>query len=187
MTDYFALLEQPRQPWLDQDALKDRYQSLAKSRHPDQTDATPADQTFADLVEANRVLSDDKLRLHHLLQLEAFDASQGNAVPSRILHLFSEVGEFLTRSERLEHRFTEATNPLAKSLLQSELITCRNEVAGLIAHTRELVSQARDECRALNDSWRDQLPKVAKLYFLFAFLTKWLAQLEERQFRLENL
>ena len=187
MIDYFALLGQPRQPWLDRTELKERYQSLAKASHPDQTATESSDETFADLVEANRVLSDDKLRLQHLLRLEGIDPSGKNAVPARLLDLFSAVGEFLARSDRVERGLNESTNPLARSVLQAEVISCRTELVALIDQTSDIVRQAQAECCSLNRSWREELPKVTELYFLFAFLTKWLAQLEERRFRLEGL
>jgi hypothetical protein len=139
------------------------------------------------LVQANRVLSDDKLRLQHLLRLEGIDPLRENAVPPRLLHLFSAVGEFMARSAGVEHRLVEASNPLAKSVLQAELVQCRNDGRALAEQTRALVSQAQAECRGLNASWRDELPRLSELYFLFAFLTKWLAELEERRFRLENV
>jgi curved DNA-binding protein CbpA len=47
MIDYFALLGQPRQPWLEGEELKKRYQTLIKTAHPDQAANNPSDQAFA--------------------------------------------------------------------------------------------------------------------------------------------
>jgi hypothetical protein len=33
MTDYFALLQQPRQPWLEPEQLKQKYQQLTLASH----------------------------------------------------------------------------------------------------------------------------------------------------------
>ena len=74
MIDYFALLDQPRAPWLDLDELKNTYYQKTLQAHPDaqttraRADAT--DATFASLNEAYQVLQDPKRRLHHLLSLE---------------------------------------------------------------------------------------------------------------------
>ena len=35
MTDYFALLNEPRRPWLDPDSLKKKFLALAAGIHPD--------------------------------------------------------------------------------------------------------------------------------------------------------
>ncbi len=187
MADHFALFGQPRQTWLDPNELKDRYQRLAKVSHPDHATAATAESDFGKLAEAYRVLVDDKLRLQHLLQLEGVDPSRNNAVPARLLPLFSNIGEFMARSDQLQRRLNEAANPLSKSILQAEVIACRNEVARLLQQTRRLVEEARQESVALNSSWPNELPRVAELYLLFAYLGRWLAQLEERSFLLETV
>ena len=35
MTDYFALLNEPRRPWLDADLLKQTFLTLSAGAHPD--------------------------------------------------------------------------------------------------------------------------------------------------------
>ena len=35
MTDYFALLNEPRRPWLDPEPLKDKFLALSATVHPD--------------------------------------------------------------------------------------------------------------------------------------------------------
>jgi hypothetical protein len=70
MTDYFALFGEARRAWLDPEKLKEKYFALNR--------ATAAD---ADLNEAYRVLSDPKLRLHHLLTLDGAELTAGRQVP----------------------------------------------------------------------------------------------------------
>jgi DnaJ-domain-containing protein 1 len=41
VTDYFALLDEPRQPWLDEEALKAKFFALSTSVHPDRVHALP--------------------------------------------------------------------------------------------------------------------------------------------------
>ena len=62
MTDYFALLGEARRAWLDPEKLRQKYFALSRAAAAD-----------AELNEAFRVLSDPKLRLHHLLTLEGAD------------------------------------------------------------------------------------------------------------------
>ena len=70
MTDYFALLGEARRAWLDPEKLKEKYFALNR--------ATAAD---AELNEAYRVLSDPKLRLHHLLTLDGAELTASRQVP----------------------------------------------------------------------------------------------------------
>ena len=62
MTDYFALLGEARRAWLDTEELKKQYFARVREH--------PADE---ELNEAFRVLTEPKLRLHHLLVLAGAD------------------------------------------------------------------------------------------------------------------
>src|SRR5260370_36162164 len=76
MTDYFALLGEPRRPWLEPDSLKARFLALSAEAHPDRLHNAPeaqkqaANQQYAELNSAYRCLREPKERLQHLLELE---------------------------------------------------------------------------------------------------------------------
>ena len=76
MADYFALLDEPRRPWLDPEVLKAKFHALAASVHPDrvhgaaQPEKQEANQRYADLNAAFQCLREPKERLRHLLELE---------------------------------------------------------------------------------------------------------------------
>jgi hypothetical protein len=89
MTDYFALLAEARRPWLEPEKLKEKYHALSRVAAPD-----------AELNEAFRVLSDPKLRLHHLLTLEGADLTAGRPVPPSVAELFWNTGTLLREAER---------------------------------------------------------------------------------------
>ena len=102
MTDYFALLDQPRSPWLDPDELRNTYHQKTLQAHPDtqaSRGAAPVpDASFTDLNEAYQVLQDPKRRLHHLLSLEgAAPSSTDQTVPKQLDDLFPRVSA-LTRT-----------------------------------------------------------------------------------------
>ena len=87
MTDYFALLQQPRKPWLDPEQLKQKYHELARQSHPDKN-----------VNEAHRVLADPKSRLQHLLALEGVVlAASSNEIPEELSDLFMEVAPALNK------------------------------------------------------------------------------------------
>jgi len=94
MIDYFALLRQPRKPWLDSENLKEQYQQLTLSEHPDlQSDGrAEAVPTFAAITEGYRILNNPRLRLKHLLTLEGNAPAPSATVPAEVTDLFSETG-----------------------------------------------------------------------------------------------
>ena len=42
MTDHFALLDEPRRPWIDADLLKEKFLALSSRVHPDRVHNAPA-------------------------------------------------------------------------------------------------------------------------------------------------
>ena len=189
MTDCFALLQQPRQPWLDFDQLKQKYQELTLAQHPDRAlaDRREADSfpySFAEITEAYRVLTDPKLRLQHLLKLQGHDAPAESAVPADLLDLFSRIGNFFQATDGLLQKSQTTQNALARSLLQPEILAARREAEEILEQVRALHEDAIAQTRALNESWTQALPAIASLSRRFAYLGRWLEQLQERQFQL---
>jgi curved DNA-binding protein CbpA len=87
MTDYFALLGQPRKPWLDPEQLKQKYHELARQSHPDKN-----------VNEAYRTLADAKSRLQHLLALEGVAlAASSNEIPEELTDLFMAIAPALNK------------------------------------------------------------------------------------------
>ena len=111
MTDAFELLQEPRRPWLDADALKDRFLQQSSAVHPDrfhnatEAEKAAANQSYADLNAAYTKLKDFRERLLHLLELEAGERPKDiQRIPPGTMDLFVEVGQtcrdcdaFLTR------------------------------------------------------------------------------------------
>ncbi len=83
MRDYFAVLGEPRQPWLDLEKLDQRYRELSLTTHPDRLSGdAPGDESFAAVSEAYRVLKDPKQRIQHLLQLEGLELGKDGTRPA---------------------------------------------------------------------------------------------------------
>ena len=103
MTDYFALFQEPRRPWLEPEALKATFLALAAAAHPDkQPAADPAEKLkasrrYAELNAAYHCLTEPKLRLLHLLELiteiSKIKTSFGNFVSE--LFCFSNINVLL--------------------------------------------------------------------------------------------
>ena len=180
MIDYFALLEQPRVPWLDAAALKEIFHRKTLEQHPDSAPGAEGGG-FAGLNEAYQVLRDPKRRLHHLLSLENRAPAANQAVPLDLQEIFLEIGALNQSATRLLEKMGAASNPLSKSLLKAEVIGAQKEVGGLREKVRELNAAAETRLRQTETQ---QIEELAILYQRFAYLGRWSAQLNELAFQL---
>lgn len=190
MTDYFALLDQPRAPWLDPDELKTRYHQKTLQAHPDtQTSRTGAVANFASLNEAYQVLQDPKRRLHHLLSLErAAPSSTDQTIPQHLEELFPAVGVVTQQANLLLEKIRATSNRLSRSLLKPQVLEVQNEAEAVRKRIQNLSDVALAELRQINPAWAknpaEQIKALSDLYLAFAYLTRWSAQLDEIAFQL---
>ena len=184
MTDYFALLEQPRAPWLDPAALKEAYHRKTLQSHPD-TAAAERPGEFAELNQAYQVLQDPKRRLHHLLSLENFPPSSANqTIPGELQDLFLLIGELNQRANVLREKMRTTSNALSQSLLKPEMVATRKQVGDLREKVRGLIDSANTQLREINPSRQTHHATLTNLYTRFAYLGRWAEQLDELAFQL---
>jgi chromosome segregation ATPase len=186
MTDYFALLQQPRQPWLELDQLKQRYQKLTLAQHPDSAGGRESSADFALVNEAYRVLADPKLRLQHLLRVSGIDPNADQAIPEELADLFNRIGSFVQATDELLQRVSSTQNALARSIIRPEIVAQRKEAEELLGKTRQLYEAALLDARSLNKTWAQVPQQLAQIFRQLAYLTRWIEQLEERQFQLST-
>ena len=102
MTDYFALLNLPRSPWLEPEMVQARFLELSAAAHPDRVHGEPnevlksANAQFSELNAAAVCLREPRDRLNHLLQLETGSASGAAAAQSispDSIELMTKVGQ----------------------------------------------------------------------------------------------
>jgi curved DNA-binding protein CbpA len=189
MTDYFALLDQPRAPWLDPVSLKEAYHKKTLRLHPDTVPAGDRDGSFAELNKANQVLQDPKRRLHHLLELEGHDASStGQSIPQELQDLFPSIGALAQRANLVLEKSKAASNTLSRSLLKPQILEVEKETAELRAKIRRLFEASLAQLREISSNWvkkdAGQIATLSKLYLTFAYLTRWSAQLDEIAFQI---
>jgi curved DNA-binding protein CbpA len=149
MTDYFALLEQPRRPWLDLEKLGQKYRELARTTHPDNSpdcEEAPFDQVNT----AYRTLRDPKLRLQHLLRLEGKAAPTATSdIPPELAELFMNIAPVLKRRSK-------------------------PEIEVWLRRVEELLDESLQQLRALSEKWNKfSLPQAETLYRCFSFLARW--------------
>ena len=189
MTDHFALLGQPRLPWLDAAELKEAFHRKTLQAHPDVATSN-ATGDFAMLNEAYQTLQDPKRRLHHLLSLEnAPPSSAPQPIPTELADLFPVIGTVTQRAHLLLQKMEATSNALARSLFRREIIQLQAELKTL----REKIGILSNEClahlRQMNSQWArkpaQQISVLSELYFRFAYLGRWSAQLDELALKLE--
>ena len=177
MTDYFALLDEARRPWLDPEKLKEKYYRLSRAAAPD-----------AELNEAFRVLSDPKLRLHHLLTLEGADLAAGRPVPPSVAELFWNTATLLREVERWLLQSSGTTGALPRSLLKAEQAKLAGKLARLEVQLRATYESELEQLRQLDAAWSavspNDMPQLLQLYDSISYLTRLLERTSEKHFEL---
>ena len=189
MTDYFALLDQPRRPWLDSDALKEVFQRKTLREHPDaQASAAgtgDAEAAFALINTAHQSLQDPKLRLQHLLALEGHaPTSRFEAVPEEIADLFPAIAAVTQDATQLAEKTANAASALSRSLLAGEVMDVRNRIETLLATLIRLHAEADAKLEQLSAGYQsnaETLSAIHRLYIRYSYLRRWIAQLEEQR------
>lgn len=193
MIDYFALLDQPRRPWLDPDELKDTYHQKTLQAHPDaqasRAAASVTNATFTNLNEAYQVLQDPKRRLHHLLSLEgAAPASTDQTVPQQLHDLFPRIGALTQQTNLFLETIRSTSNALSRSLLKPQILEAQKEAKEMREQIQRLSDKSLEQLRQINSAWAnnpaEQIEDLSNLYFVFAYLTRWSAQIDEMTFQL---
>ena len=191
MTDYFALLEQPRRPWLDPEKLKQAFHEKARSAHPDaqqpEAGIGRADESgFAEINEAYQVLLSPKRRLHHLLSLCGDPPVAGATVPREIEERFLAVATLSQETEAVVRKLSAATTPLSRSLVQPEMLDAQNRIGAVLEDLRRLEHQAVAELQRVSESWNgaETNSSLQYLYLRFAYLDRWTAELQEKRTQL---
>jgi curved DNA-binding protein CbpA len=189
MTDYFALLDQPRVPWQEPAALKEIFHRKTLELHPDAI-TSGSEERFAELNEAYQTLQDPKRRSHHLLSLEGHAPSANQTVPAELQELFPGLGSLKQRADALFEKKRKASNTLSQSLLKPEALALQDDLDEWRKKVRGLLDSATEELREMNPRWMSdraaQIASLSDLYLKFAYLGRWSEQLDETAFQLSG-
>ncbi len=198
MTDYFKLLEQPRRPWLDAEALKQAFLALSAQAHPDRVHNAPeperqaAGRRYTELNAAYQCLREPKERLRHLLELESgarpADIQQ---VPAELTEPFFEIGRLCREADALIAEKAKTTSPVLRARLfergaeSLERLAARQQDIGV--RREELTA----ELKAMNAAWesgeagaRASLKRLEEIRRLLGYFSRWSEQIQERMMQL---
>src|SRR5262249_20990111 len=121
MADYFALLDEPRRPWLDPEALKVKFHALAATVHPDRLHRAPegekqaANQRYAELNAAYQCLREPTARLHHLLELERGDTLKDvQQTAAGTMDLYLALSQLCRETDAFLEETARVTSPMLK-------------------------------------------------------------------------
>lgn len=186
MTDLFALLEQPRRPWIDEHAVKEAFHRRASRAHPD---LTGGDSAFAvDLNAAFATLRDPVKRLRHFLELEDPRAlEEPQVIPGDLGELFPRVAAARQALTTYAARRRVAGSAVARALLTDEEHAAKAAADHARTILEKRLTEALDEVRALDAKWPfpEAHTALAGLLARLAYLTRWERQLREAALQCE--
>ena len=187
MTDAFALLEEPRQPWLEEAALKENFLNRSAATHPDKfsdpAQKAGASDRFAALNTAHDTLRDPKLRLRHLIELETgAPPADVHDIPPDTAELFLAVGQLLRPVDAFLTEREAQTSPLLRAQSYPAALDWQEQVNTLLATLNEQLADAKATLQKMNDNWT--AAELESVYHQFSYLQKWRAQLNDRALRL---
>ncbi len=203
MVDHFEKLGVHRRPWLDIDLIKQRFHDLSIEIHPDHSSDGSANikkenqKEFVNINLAFQCLSDTKLRVRHLLELESGRASENvQSVPSEMTDWFTAVGLVCKKVDLFLVKKDEQDSPMLQAALMEEGMLLNDEVSEMHQKLQFELNGINEELKILNKQWdsveddsverTDKLPliELASIGQSLSFWVKWSSQLGERSSRL---
>ena len=194
MTDYFALLNEPRRPWLEADLLKQKFLSLSATIHPDKIQSADefgkqaAAKKFAELNAAYNSLAAPKSRLLHLLELERGTKPKDiQQIPATLADLFAEVAAVCRDADRFLAEKAKTVSPMLQVQLFERAQGWIDQLRGLQKKLGGLHDERLAKLKLLDTQWADNrydrvslLNDLENLYRLFSYFNRWNAQIQER-------
>jgi curved DNA-binding protein CbpA len=193
MIDCFALLSEPRRPWLDPEALKQKFIALSAELHPDrvhqasEAERVAAQQRYTELNAAYNRLRDPKERLLHLLELELGARPKDiQRIPPDLISLFNELNQACREADAL---LTEKRT-VNSALLKVQMFHRGQQLTDPLAALQRKITHECDallvEIQRIDSAWDDAanrkaaLGRLEEVYRLLSYFNRWTGQLQER-------
>jgi hypothetical protein len=200
MTDYFALFDEPRRPWIDPEILKAKFVGLSAQLHPDRVHVRPqserqaANQRYLELNAAYNCLRDPKTRLAHLLEVErGSKPDEVQNIPPGTVDLFMELTPTCREADAHLAERSRITSPLLKAQLMERGLELTDRLGVLRAKLEARRSHLVEQLKLLNMAWESApevgsanrlhvLPcgRLEQIYREISYLSPWTQQIHER-------
>lgn len=207
VTDYFALLNEPRLPWLDTGQLKADFLALSAEVHPDRVHGAPetqkheANRRYAELNAAYKCLREPKERLLHLLELELGGRPREvQRILPGTMDLFVEVGQICRDVDSFLADKAKATSPMIKVQFFERAMEWTDRLSALQQRVNARRDELSTELREMNQRFaaapargtserKAALPleRLEQIYRVWSYIARWTEQLQERVVQLSFL
>jgi hypothetical protein len=186
--DHFARLDEPRRPWLDTTELKAKFHALTSQHHPDVAGEDSPD--FAALNVAYNTLRDPRLRLRHLLELEAPQLlSRQIPAPSSIGDLFLTMGAKTQALDKFLQKRATTKSTLGKAMLITDQLMLQEDLEKWLHALQQHQERWLKLLPELDNAWQQDkaatAPKLAETAQALSYLDKWSAQIREGLVKLQ--
>jgi DnaJ-domain-containing protein 1 len=206
MTDAFALLSEPRRPWLDPEALKQKFLPLSAGSHPDRIHSASEEEKqratarYAELNAAHKTLREPRDRLLHLLELESGAKPKDvQRIPPGTMDLFVEVGQLCRDVDSFIAQRATATSPLLKVQMFERGMEWTDKLQALQQHINAKRDELAAELQQMNGVWESAPPagspnraaalpleRLEQIYRVFSYIARWTEQVQERVVQLAS-
>jgi len=197
MTDYFALLGEKRQPWIDPAALKNKFLFLSTHCHPDlvhgqgEQAKQAANKNYVELNAAYQCLSNTRNRLLHLIVLETGTPPRDiQRIPAGTMEYFVEVSQLCKQIDLFLTARGKVSSPLLKVQLFEKGVDWADKISALRKKLNGISRGLEDELKSLNRVWKETpssalsqaqpLDHLEQIHRTLSFLSRWEAQLQEK-------
>jgi len=196
--DNFALLDEPRRPWIDPEELKQRFLALSAAVHPDRVHNATADQRreaqhrFSGLNAAYNCLREPKDRLRHLLELErGEEPADVQRIPPGLTEAFFEVGQLCKETDAFLIEKRTVNSPLLQVQLFKRAQAYSEKLGTMQRDLNARREELLKELQSMNRFWQNDsdepeptsgkpLGRLEEIYRLLGYFGRWLEQLQER-------
>ncbi len=183
MTDFFALLDEPRAVWLDSAALKSKFHERSAAVHPDRFhNAAPeakaaATTRYAEINAAHSCLANTRSRLKHFLELETGQPPADiQQTPPDLMDLFFECGQLCSGIDKFLRDKEAADSPLLKVRFFGRGMDWSDQIQDfngrLAGHIGTLETELRSD--------PPPLKRIEEIYRRLSYYERWQSQLQER-------
>ncbi len=198
MIDCFALLEIPRRPWLEPQALKERFLAASGQSHPDRVHSAGTEERqsaqarYADLNAAYNRLREPKERLQHLLELETgAKPPHMQSLPGEWMVLSLGIAQACKAADALIAEKNRTTSPLLQVQLFEKLEGTAETLRRVQQQLNRKVAELNDELQRIDLDWSGAekppganratlLRRLEELWRLFSYFGRWSSQVQER-------
>jgi len=200
MTDCFALLNEPRLPWLDSEELKAKFLTLSAQVHPDRVhnaseeEKSEANRRYAELNAAYNCLRQPKERLLHLLEIERGARPQDvQRIPPGTMDLFVQIGQLCREVDNFLAERNKAVSPLVKVQLFQQAMEWTDKLNALQRVVNATREELCGELREMNSRFEAAPPvgtaervsalpleRVEQIYRVLSYVARWTEQIQER-------